>query len=526
MADNSVQIRVGADLAKMHAAIGTWLPDECARGAKAAAAGLAPMERGILSSRESTRLLAEEMGVHLPRAVTNAIAEIMPGLGMMGGAFLGAFAIQELPKAIAFMKDASEWLGGFHREYKDLLGDAEKFSKEAGEDFRKIAEQAAKAIYGGEPDKIKREHEEREYMIDQGKRALGIDAAQVQAIQHRISALQQEEAEAKAAADLAGLAPDKRGAAQDKAAEAARREASAQLELDKALDRQNKDFIAFIDLQDRAIPGVKKVAEAHEHLTRAVDAEMVTFLRNVTIQQKAGKGAEDAAKQTKAYGEQLEFAAKAELNTAINLEILTGEQRKAWDGAVVYIDNIVDRGEVLIQQQTRMQQAIKFTESAQNEAMVAEGARLVASVGFRRVSAGIEAGWETAKGIASLAEQDYKGAALHFMSAAEYGIVAGSGGGHRGGGGGGAGAGYGYGGREPRFLNAQGREGGGRGAASPRGSDGGTTVHVYVQGDFLNTPGTADKLCEIISEAVDSRDAHLSASRVKDSTLSRDSFNG
>ena len=41
MTDNRVQIRVGADLADVREAVGTWLPDQFASSGEAAAAGLA-----------------------------------------------------------------------------------------------------------------------------------------------------------------------------------------------------------------------------------------------------------------------------------------------------------------------------------------------------------------------------------------------------------------------------------------------------------------------------------------------------
>jgi hypothetical protein len=158
--------------------------------------------------------------------------------------------------------------------------------------------------------------------------------------------------------------------------------------------------------------------------------------------------------------------------------------------------------------------------NASNKAVAAESARLAATLGSRRIAAGIEAVWETAKGIAALAEWDFRGAALHFMSAAEYGIVAGTGGRHHG-----AGAG-GYGGREPRYLGPEGQGIENRQSKIENRGGGGTSVHVYIQGDFLNTPGTQAKLGDMLADYVMNKDGYLPASHVKDSTLTRDSLNG
>ncbi len=97
----------------------------------------------------------------------------------------------------------------------------------------------------------------------------------------------------------------------------------------------------------------------------------------------------------------------------------------------------------------------QFAEAARNEIEstmadvggsikgLAEGAAQLA--GSRRAEAGVEMVWETAKGIADLAEGSWPpnpaaiiAAGLHFESAAQYGILAGRGS-HRAGGGGGGG---------------------------------------------------------------------------------------
>ena len=156
---------------------------------------------------------------------------------------------------------------------------------------------------------------------------------------------------------------------------------------------------------------------------------------------------------------------------------------------------------------------------ASSGAVAAESARLAATLGFRRVAAGIEAAWETAKGIASLAEWDFRGAALHFMSAAEFGIIAGTS--HHA-----HGAGAGYGGREPRFLGAEG--GSRKSEVGSRGGNAGgwTTVVFNVSGHLITGPETAEWMAGQFTDYVQNRDGHLVSSHTKDSTLTRDSLNG
>lgn len=49
-----------------------------------------------MGTRESARLLSEELGLHLPRAVTSAVSEMLPAIGSLGGGLLGAFAVKEV----------------------------------------------------------------------------------------------------------------------------------------------------------------------------------------------------------------------------------------------------------------------------------------------------------------------------------------------------------------------------------------------------------------------------------------------
>jgi hypothetical protein len=70
-------------------------------------------DRALLSNRESVRLLGEELGVHLPRAVSIALAEMLPGINAIGPALLSAFAIAEIPKFVHEVEDATTALGGY-----------------------------------------------------------------------------------------------------------------------------------------------------------------------------------------------------------------------------------------------------------------------------------------------------------------------------------------------------------------------------------------------------------------------------
>jgi hypothetical protein len=90
-------------------------------------------ESSLLSSRESTRLLSEELGVHLPRAVSSAISKMLPDIAMLGTAFLGVFAIEKVYGwAEAGADKIREMYTAVDQDIKDLDAAAAAAFKHAG----------------------------------------------------------------------------------------------------------------------------------------------------------------------------------------------------------------------------------------------------------------------------------------------------------------------------------------------------------------------------------------------------------
>jgi hypothetical protein len=85
-----------------------------------ATTAIQPFNDSLLSNRESVRLLSEELGVHLPRAVSGAIAEIVPNIGLIGPALLGVFAVEEVVK----------WGKAAVDELHELQGETKELKKE------------------------------------------------------------------------------------------------------------------------------------------------------------------------------------------------------------------------------------------------------------------------------------------------------------------------------------------------------------------------------------------------------------
>jgi hypothetical protein len=62
---------------------------------KRAAAGTKPLDNALLSNVQSVRLLGQEFGIGLPRAVSSAIAKMLPEIAGLGTGLLGIFAVEK-----------------------------------------------------------------------------------------------------------------------------------------------------------------------------------------------------------------------------------------------------------------------------------------------------------------------------------------------------------------------------------------------------------------------------------------------
>jgi hypothetical protein len=87
----------------------------------------------LLTNRESVRLLSQELGLHLPRAVSGAVAQVLPDIGTLGTALLGVFAVEEVYK---FGKAAVATIDELVNETKTLNGFWDSIIKEQEELLR------------------------------------------------------------------------------------------------------------------------------------------------------------------------------------------------------------------------------------------------------------------------------------------------------------------------------------------------------------------------------------------------------
>jgi len=81
--ETQFQIRVNTDLSSVKTQF-QGLQDQVAAGSQQMAGATEPFNRAILNQHQSIHLLAEEMGIRLPRAVVGGISEMLPPINMIG----------------------------------------------------------------------------------------------------------------------------------------------------------------------------------------------------------------------------------------------------------------------------------------------------------------------------------------------------------------------------------------------------------------------------------------------------------
>lgn len=122
------------------------------------------------------------------------------------------------------------------------------------------------------------------------------------------------------------------------------------------------------------------------------------------------------------------------------------ERLKIQQANIAYRQNIItvmEWSRAVIAASNAVKRAKQMEQEAWRAAMESTVASIVGIIAGIRAEAAIKAIFEVAEGIAAAARHDYKAAALHFLAATEYGLVAGGvGQGGRTGAGGGGGGGY------------------------------------------------------------------------------------
>lgn len=197
------------------------------------------INKTMLSNRESVRLLSEEMGIHLPRAVSGAVAEMLPAISSIGPVLLGAFAVMEIPKLVKGISDLVDSWEGFGKAEKKAMADAIRDTASLAKEVKSVeneldlfgksmAEKAAmQAKWAGEDadralqDLLKAESKVADLnaKVKEAKRGAGVFAAGAGG--EYAKAIEAATAEVNAAREAWKLADEKAFLEQKKSAEAA-----------------------------------------------------------------------------------------------------------------------------------------------------------------------------------------------------------------------------------------------------------------------------------------------------------------
>lgn len=505
MADSILGLlfEINADPSNAQAALAAF-EQSTGKSFEKAAGATKPLDTALLSNRESVRLLSEELGIHMPRAVSGALAEMLPAISAIGPALLGVFAIEEIPKLVSGIKEAVQSWEGFGKAEREAMkkaiddtatlhGKVVDVEKELALFGKSEAEQAAMRAGWAKQDsdnalkslqtaegKVK----DINAQIAEAKRGAGAFAAGAGGAYE--GALKVAQAKVKELQEAWALANDQFVLAQKRAAEAAAEQAK------HAADAQEKS-------ENKSLALTERVQATKNRLQ----------LQNIRAMQEAGQVAKQLAadedKENKALYEQGQFMEKMAREDAAwlplrqrsvdlarqEVQVLTADTTAVKHLSAAY-------SEYLLLKQDANNVSRAFLDAMKNEVQavnddmlggmknLAEGA--VALTGSQKAAAAFKVGYETAEGLACLASGTWPpnpaaivAAGIHFEAAAQYALSSG------GGGGGGHHSSTSGGSTGGNQSDYSGGPGGGSGAGGGGGGGRGPTITLNQYGPMVGT---------------------------------------
>lgn len=461
--------QIDADPSRAQAALGEFEKSAVASFPRAAAA-VEPLNRELITSRESARLLAEEFGVRLPRAVTSAVSGALPSIGQLGSALLAVFALEAVVK---FGAEVRKLTADF-----EALGAAENFMKEIGQENIALIEDESKKS------------------ADLARQHIRETLAQVAAEQAHLASIQdKKEGLSNYSVYIASLIPL----------------LTAWHFWTGDLNKEEADSIAKMGSLGKLAVELAKILQgdvrpAHEAAAKAVHEHTQALAAHIPhlppLQLSVRELAVDWQREEHAETAALQATTKLIMGQS-QLTLALHASDAAARGLIAGLSQVPVFEEQAIEYVRLHATALEMVAAASESATAAEGERLIVTLGHRRIAAGIEATWETAKGFAAMGDWDFWAAAQHFMSAAEYGIIAGTRGASPGSAVGSGAGGYGA------------RAGAGD---APRTTQQGT-VNVYFEGAIC--PDCARQIIASINQQVQNRGVVLVATTTTQAPTNR-----
>ena len=501
---------------------------------KKAAEGTEPLNEGfkktgdaLVSNQEAARLLSEELGIHLPRAVTGAVAEMLPEIGSLGGGMLAAFAVKEV---VEFGKE----VGKLADEFNGVANAAKEF-KQIGQENLSLMEEAAKKSKDYARSQITlliAEAAAQEKSADairdteQGLNAmnpiLGTIAQAWSFWTGESKELKQAEADLlqtqKARDAMVKILGEDEVKEHKDATEAAKKQAE---ELKRRL-KENADFQKFL-LEQRVKLGEQLERQEDERIKRELEAGAKFIAQEAELEAMFDRASVKQGGRWSQYfpkDEDLTNASRAFETLSKNMERVkqhSEELRRIWDRAIESLRNgvpVVDKQTQALLKQipvaerlrlafstltqeewqhaTIARQVASIIDSSTTQAMESSLASIIGVIGGRKLEAEFNAVYYGAEGAVHLAEGIWppnpgliaRGLG-ELAAAAQFAQAAGSGGGgtrgYSGGGGGGGASGRYNTGESSR----EGSGGGSRGTSAPGG---GPSVHYHVYGPAFMGP--------------------------------------
>jgi hypothetical protein len=315
--------------------------------------GLGRTGNQLRQAQASAMILERQFGIHMPRAINAMLARselIGPLLQYAFSVGILMLFVENMDKVIGKIREAGDWLGGFTKIYKDTMAEAIKFTKEAGENIRQVAEETAKALYSEIKDRELRAKKEHEYVMMEIKAAIAVSDARIKATNDAIQAQQRliRSLEQTKDADLGDMAALSMGAPmhENRINQLRRaREESQRLtnQLIALRTQRNKDAAALREVADQAEKAEDKKAKAEERTFAAHErhaaAALATERRHAAAAEEAATRRVAAWKRT--IDKEIELRATEKRWGDFHLARLKDEQveitnlaMKGWDPAV------------------------------------------------------------------------------------------------------------------------------------------------------------------------------------------------
>ncbi len=433
---------------------------------------------GIRQAQASAVVLEQQFGVHLPRAINTMLARselIGPLLSAGFSVTILALFAENIGKVTEKIADTALAVGGYTAEVRSAEAEDAKATQQALTHFRTIA--TGQALIAQTNVELARLSREQVGWNEQAKRGveamnaswikflgpIGTGVALYKAYGASVGAAGEKESEAAKLRERLVAQLDQLNTLEIEANKTHNKTAAAlgkEIELRQGLSVEERNAQAALEAQIKGYQQLDKIiaemqalplhfwptqTQMMQQFGASINSIVVPAYTRLSEQERAQlplMGLYDSAlyrqfQNVKAVVDEIQLGMlpafqrievqyQRQVNAAtreINAQRQLYQQHKI-TRAEMENDERTYTNLVLMLERAR-EDALKREQLAQVQGTVIAAASLLQTLGFRRAAAITEAVWETAQGFAALGRYDFWSAAQHFISAAEYGVIAG-----------------------------------------------------------------------------------------------------